>query len=64
MLRACMHCLYASGAVTDDKADGMCADALVSGEGVPSRAGKMCRKCFGGYERYYKFHCTLKEHCL
>jgi len=27
-------------AVSDEKADGMCADALVSGEGVPSRAGK------------------------
>ena len=29
------------------------ADTLVSGGGVPSKAGKMCRKCFAGYARNF-----------
>ena len=30
----------------DDDDDRLIADTLVSGGGVPSKGGKMCRKCF------------------
>ena len=42
--------------VDDD--DRLCADTLLLGGEVP---GKMCRKCFSGYERFSKLHKTLHE---
>ena len=36
------------------------ADVILSGGGVPSKAGKMCRKCFAAYDRYHKLHETLQ----
>ena len=36
----------------------LCADTLLAGEGAP---GKMCRKCFSGYERLSKLHKTLHD---
>lgn len=43
--------------VQDDD-DRLCADTLLAGREVP---GKMCRKCFSGYERFSKLHKTLHD---
>ena len=42
--------------LSDD--DMLCADTLLTRGEVP---GKMCRKCFSSYERFYKLHKTLHE---
>lgn len=41
-----------------DNDDRLCADTLLAGGEVP---GKMCRKCFSGYERFSKLHKTLHD---
>ena len=41
-----------------DNDDRLCADTLLLGGEVP---GKMCRKCFSGYERFSKLHKILHE---
>ena len=38
-----------------DKDERLCADTLLVGP------GKMCRKCFSGYERFSKLHKMLHE---
>ena len=35
------------------------ADSLVSGGGDPTQCGKMCRKCFGAYDRYKSLQTLL-----
>jgi len=41
-----------------DDHDRLCADTLLAGGEVP---GKMCRKCYLGYERFSKLHKTLYD---
>ena len=41
-----------------DDDDRLCADTLLAGGEVP---GKMCRKCYSGYERFSKLHKTLHD---
>ena len=41
-----------------DNDNRLCADALLTGEEV---LGKMCRKCFSGYERFSKLSKTLHD---
>ena len=41
-----------------DEDERLCADTLLSRGEVP---GKMCRKCFSGYEMFSKLHNTLHE---
>ena len=36
----------------------LCADTLLAGGEVP---GKMCRKCYSGYERFSKLYKTLHD---
>lgn len=41
-----------------DEEERLCVDTLLAGVEVP---GKMCRKCFSGYERFAKLHKTLHD---
>ena len=41
-----------------DDDDRLCVDTLLAGGEVP---GKMCRKCFSGYERFSELHKTLHD---
>jgi len=41
-----------------DDDDRLCADTLLAGGEVP---GKMCTKCYSGYERFSELHKTLHD---
>ena len=46
---------------TDVAEERLCIDTLLS-EGVSEE--KMCRRCFAGFDRYFKLHSTLQEKLL
>jgi len=51
-------CENATMQVEIDDDDRLCADTLLAGGEVP---GKMCTKCYSGYERFSELHKTLHD---
>ncbi len=47
--------------VVDENEPDVDLDCILSGDGIPEKAGKLCRKCQSIYERYSKMHDTIQN---